>query len=163
MLIQTTRFGEVEIQDEDILTFPSGMLGFSNERHFVLIEDDMGSPFQWLQSLDNKELAFVTINPEVAITGFSLEVTNEQLKKLDTTSLEDLSVRAIVTMAKHLKDVTINLQGPLLINFLKKLGLQFVVADGRYNTRHPLFGDKLKLSASSKASEKGKDKIAQAS
>ena len=42
MLIQTTRFGEVEIQDQDILTFPSGMLGFSAERHFVMIEDEMG-------------------------------------------------------------------------------------------------------------------------
>ena len=40
MLIQTTRFGEVEIQDQDILTFPSGMLGFSSERHFVMIEDE---------------------------------------------------------------------------------------------------------------------------
>ena len=39
MLIQTTRFGEVEIQDQDILTFPSGMLGFSAERHFVMIEE----------------------------------------------------------------------------------------------------------------------------
>ena len=51
MLIQTTRFGEVEIQDQDILTFPSGMLGFSAERHFVMIEDEMGSPFHWLQAV----------------------------------------------------------------------------------------------------------------
>ena len=55
MLIQTTRFGEVEIQDQDILTFPSGMLGFSAERHFVMIEDEMGSPFQWLQSIEKQD------------------------------------------------------------------------------------------------------------
>ena len=70
MLIQTTRFGEVEIQDLDILTFPSGMLGFSAERHFVMIEDEMGSPFQWLQSVERQDLAFVAINPETAVSGF---------------------------------------------------------------------------------------------
>ena len=145
MLIQTTRFGEVEIQDQDILTFPSGMLGFSSERHFVMIEDEMGSPFQWLQSIEKQDLAFVTINPETAVSAFSLDITVDHRKKLDTEQVEDLSVRVIVTMAKKLQNVTINLQGPLLINYSKKLGLQFVVADGRYNTRHPLFGDRLNL------------------
>ena len=153
MLIQTTRFGEVEIQDHDILTFPSGMLGFSAERHFVMIEDEMGSPFQWLQSIEKQDLAFVTINPETAVSAFSLDITVDHMKKLDTEQVEDLSVRVIVTMAKKLQDVTINLQGPLLINFSKKLGLQFVVADGRYNTRHPLFGDRLNLGATEQVKE----------
>ncbi len=145
MLIQTTRFGEVEIQDNEILTFPSGLLGFSNQRHFVLIEDEMGSPFQWLQSLDAQELAFLTISPEIAVSEFNLELTKDQLKKLDTEQVADLTVKVIVTMAKQLEDVTINLQGPILLNLEKQLGLQLVVADGKYNTRHRLFGDKLKL------------------
>ena len=161
MLIQTTRFGEVEIQDHDILTFPSGMLGFSAERHFVMIEDEMGSPFQWLQSVEKQDLAFVTINPETAVSAFSLDITVDHMKKMDTEQVEDLSVRVIVTMAKKLQDVTINLQGPLLINFSKKLGLQFVVADGRYNTRHPLFGDRLKLGATEQIQE-NEQQVAQA-
>ena len=162
MLIQTTRFGEVEIQDQDILTFPTGMLGFSAERHFVMIEDEMGSPFQWLQSLERQDLAFVTINPETAISDFSLDITVDHMKKLDTEEVEDLNVRVIVTMARKLDDVTINLQGPLLLNFNKKLGLQFVVADGRYNTRHPLFGDRLNLGAVQQTEEKDQQEIAQA-
>ena len=161
MLIQTTRFGEVEIQDHDILTFPSGMLGFSAERHFVMIEDEMGSPFQWLQSVEKQDLTFVTINPETAVSAFSLDITVDHMKKLDTEQVDDLSVRVIVTMAKKLQDVTINLQGPLLINFSKKLGLQFVVADGRYNTRHPLFGDRLKLGATEQIQE-NEQQVAQA-
>ena len=116
MLIQTTRFGEVEIQDQDILTFPSGKLGFSAERHFVMIEDEMGSPFHWLQSVEKKDLAFITLNPETAVSDFSLDITVDHMKRLDTDKVEDLSVRGIVTMAKKLQDVTINLQGPLLIN-----------------------------------------------
>ena len=95
MLIQTTRFGEVEIQDQDILTFPSGMLGFSAERHFVMIEDEMGSPFHWLQSVEKKDLAFITLNPETAVSDFSLDITVDHMKRLDTDKVEDLSVRGL--------------------------------------------------------------------
>ena len=89
MLIQTTRFGEVEIQDQDILTFPSGMLGFSTERHFVMIEDEMGSPFHWLQAVEKQDLAFITLNPETAVSDFSLDITVDHMKKLDTDKVED--------------------------------------------------------------------------
>lgn len=145
MKIQTTRFGEVEIQESEILTLPNGMLGFTSDRHFAILEDESGSPFQWMQSLDNPELAFVTIDPDFAILDYQIEVSSEHLKKLDTENLEDVSVRAIVTMTRDLKDVTINLQGPLLFNFGKKLGMQMVIANGHYNTRHLLFGDKLEV------------------
>ena len=47
-------------------------------------------------------------------------------------------------MAKEIKDVTINLQGPLLFNLEKHLGVQFIIPEGKYSTRHLLFGDKLK-------------------
>ena len=54
-----------------------------------------------------------------------------------------MRVYVIVTMSKEMKDVTINLQGPLLFNLEKRLGLQFIIPDGKYSTRHLLFGDKL--------------------
>ena len=161
MLIQTTRFGEVEIQDRDILTFPSGLLGFSNERHYALIEDEMGSPFQWLQSLDNQELAFVTISPEIAFNSFRLDLTEEHLKKLEATEVKELTVKCIVTMSKLLRDVTVNLQGPLLINFKKKVCMQVVVSDGTYTTRHPLFGEKLEIEAQDKLNQTKNQPVAQ--
>ena len=112
--------------------------------------------------MEKKDLAFITLNPETAVSDFSLDISVDHMKKLDTDKVEDLSVRVIVTMAKKLQDVTINLQGPLLINFDKKLGLQFVVADGRYNTRHPLFGDRLKLDQKQQPEEEQQQVIAQA-
>ena len=154
MKIQTTRFGEVEIQESDIRTLPNGMLGFTNDRHFAMLEDEMGSPFQWMQSLDTPELAFVTIDPDFAISDYQIEVSSEHLKKLDTHRLEDVTVRVIVTMTRELKDVTINLQGPLLFNLDKKLGMQMVITDGRYTTQHPLFGDKLEVPSAKTTEQK---------
>ena len=67
----------------------------------------------------------------------------EHLKKLDAKNIDELRVFVLVTMAKEMKNVTINLQGPLLFNLEKRLGLQFIISDGKYSTRHLLFGDKL--------------------
>ena len=144
-MIKTTRFGNIEISEEAIITLPVGLLGFSNDRLFVLLEDEVGSPFKWLQSIEKPNLAFVTINPSLVITNYSLALSKEHLKKLEGDKIEDLAVHVIVTMTRDIKDVTINLQGPLIINHSKRLGMQLVIPDSPYSTRHPLFGDKLKL------------------
>ena len=143
MLIQTSRFGEIEVEENQIITFPSGLVGFSGDRRFVIREDDAAAPFLWLQSVDSNGLAFVMIEPHVSISNYELELTQEHLNKLNAKNIEELSVFVLVTMAKEMKDVTINLQGPLLFNPEKRLGLQFIIPDGKYSTRHLLFGDKL--------------------
>ena len=144
MLIQTSRFGEIEVEENQIIAFPSGLVGFSEDRRFVIREDDAAAPFLWLQSVENNGLAFVMIEPHVSVSNYELELTNEHLKKLDAKNIEELRGFVLVTMAKEIKDVTINLQGPLLFNLEKRLGLQFIIPDGKYSTRHLLFGDKLK-------------------
>ena len=144
MLIQTSRFGEIEVEENQVIIFPSGLVGFSEDRRFVIREDDAAAPFLWLQSVDSNGLAFVMIEPHVSVSNYELELTQEHLNKLDAKNIEELRVFVLVTMAKEMKDVTINLQGPLLFNLEKHLGLQFIIPDGKYSTRHLLFGDKLK-------------------
>ena len=144
MLIQTSRFGEIEVEENQIITFPSGLVGFSEDHKFVIREDDAAAPFLWLQSVDNNGLAFVMIEPHVSVSNYELELTKEHLNKLDAKNIEELRVFVLVTMAKEIKDVTINLQGPLVLNLEKRLGLQFIIPDGKYSTRHLLFGDKLR-------------------
>ena len=144
MLIQTSRFGEIEVEENQIIDFPSGLVGFSEDRRFVIREDDAATPFLWLQAVDNNGLAFVMIEPHFSVSNYELELTQEHLNKLDAKNIEELRVFVLVTMSKEMKDVTINLQGPLLFNPEKRLGLQFIIPDGKYSTRHLLFGDKLK-------------------
>ena len=147
MLIKISRFGDIEIQENQIITIPSGLIGFSEDRRFVIREDEAAKPFLWLQSVDNDALAFVMIEPHFSFSNYELELTNENLKKLKAERIEDLSVFVLVTMAKSMEDVTVNLQGPLLFNLDKKLGLQFIIAEGKYSTRHSLFGEKIKKNA----------------
>ena len=99
MKIQTTRFGEVEIQEGEILPLPNGMLGFTSDQHFAMLEDEIGSPFQWMQSLDNPELAFVTIDPDFAISDYRIEVSADHLKKLSSagSALSYLAAKGTAT------------------------------------------------------------------
>ena len=154
MLIQTSRFGEIEIEENQIITMPSGLIGFPEDLRFVIREDEAASPFRWLQAIDNQLLAFVMIEPHVSISNYELELTKDNLKKLKAEKIEDLSVFVIVTMAKKMEDVTVNLQGPLLFNLEKRLGLQFIISDGKFSTRHPLFGDKLVAKTSASSTQK---------
>ena len=154
MLIQTSRFGEIEIEENQVINFPSGLIGFSEDRRFVVREDEAASPFRWLQAVDNHALAFVMIEPHVSVSNYELELTKDNLKKIKAESIKDLSVFALVTMAKNMEDVTVNLQGPLLFNLEKRLGLQFIIQDGKYSTRHPLFGDKIAGNTSAASAQK---------
>tara|TARA_B100000700_G_C14975472_1_gene823653 strand:- start:768 stop:1256 length:489 start_codon:yes stop_codon:yes gene_type:complete len=153
MLLKTSRFGEIEIHEDQIITMPSGLIGFSEDRRFVIREDEAAKPFLWLQSVDNDALAFVMIEPHFSFSNYELELTKETLKKLKAEKTEDLSVFVLVTMAKSMEDVTVNLQGPLLFNPEKKIGLQFIIPEGKYSTRHSLFGEKIKNNSTSNLTE----------
>ena len=147
MHIQTSRYGKIEVEENQIINIHSGLIGFSEDKRFVIRDDEAAKPFRWLQSVDNDALAFVMIEPHFSFSNYELELTQENLKKLKAESIEELSVFVLVTMAKKMEDVTVNLQGPLLFNLKKKLGLQFIIPEGKYSTRHSLFGEKLKMKA----------------
>lgn len=84
MLIKTSRFGEIEIEENQIINFPSGLIGFSEDRRFVIREDEAASPFRWLQAVDNQALAFVMIEPHVSVSNYELELTKDNLRKTES-------------------------------------------------------------------------------
>jgi flagellar assembly factor FliW len=54
---------------------------------------------------------------------------------------EELQVYVIVTMAANILDITVNLQGPVVVNKNNRIGMQIVLNDPSFSTRHPLFTD----------------------
>ncbi len=141
MKIQTTRFGTIDVAEEEVISLPDGMLGFSDCERFVLIPDEMGEPFQWMQSLSEPGLAFVVIEPSRVLNEYHFSVKRDQIKALKTDDVEDLLVYVIVTMAGSVLDVTVNLQGPIVVNRHTSVGQQIVLNDPKFSTRHPLFTD----------------------
>lgn len=141
MKVKTTRFGTIDVKEEQVVTLAEGMLGFSECSRYTLMDDEIGEPFMWMQSLDIPSLAFVVIDPAIILPSYHFSVKKDQIKNLATDNVDDLQVYVIVTMAANILDVTVNLQGPLVVNKNKRVGLQVVLNDPNFSTRHPLFTD----------------------
>jgi flagellar assembly factor FliW len=136
MHVRTTRFGTVEIAEDRVITFPKGILGFADYRRFCLLEPAEDSAFFWLQSLDDPTLAFVVTDPSFFVPDYSVPVRQDQMGDLGLARLEDAQVFVIVNKVDQ--TLTGNLQGPLVINTLTRAGEQLVLAEKRWQIRHPL-------------------------
>ncbi|MEQ9455401.1 MAG: flagellar assembly protein FliW [Phycisphaeraceae bacterium] len=136
MIIQTSRFGEIEVDDTRVIHFPKGLLGFPNYDRYVLIEAGEESTFWWLQSVDLPELAFIVTDPALFVPTYQVPLRRDQLGDLGISKPEEAQVFVIVN--KHETMLTGNLQGPLIIHVEKRLGEQMVLSDRRFTTRVPL-------------------------
>jgi flagellar assembly factor FliW len=136
MDVRTTRFGVIQIQDDRVITFPSGLLGFGDRKRFCLLEPGEDACFFWLQSIDDPALAFVITDPALFVPEYSVPIRAEQMESLKLEKLEDAQVFVIVNKVDS--QLTGNLQGPLVVNTTTLVGEQMVLAEKRWNTRHPL-------------------------
>jgi flagellar assembly factor FliW len=136
MIVQTTRFGTLEIDDARIIDFPNGLLGFSSYRRFALLQPDDQSVFFWLQSLEAPDLAFVVTDPGLWVPDYAAQIRPEQSADLGLADPSDAQVLVIVNRRDEV--LTANLQGPLLVNVRTCRGLQIVMAERRWNVRHEL-------------------------
>ena len=136
MNLETTRFGNVEIDDDRVINFSSGLLGFSSYSKFVLLQPDEQGVFFWLQSTEAPDLAFVVTDPALWITDYQANIRKDQMEELGMNELADAQVLVIVN--KRDDSITSNLQGPLVINVEGRIGMQLVLADKRWSTRHEL-------------------------
>lgn len=136
MDVRTTRFGTVTIAEDRVITFPKGLLGFSSCHKFCLLEPADDACFFWLQSVEEPGLAFVVTDPAFFVPEFSVPIRPEQMTELNLKTLDDAQVFVIVNKVDQ--TLTGNLQGPLVINTLERTGEQFVLAEKRWTTRHPL-------------------------
>ncbi len=136
---RSSRFGTLEINDDSVLTFPSGLLGFPESRRYVILDHDTEAPFKWLQSLDEPALAFVIIDPDLLLADYHIQVPDDALAEVQGNEESDLATAVILTIpSEDPGRMTANLRGPLLMNQRTKLCKQLVLSD-EFPTRHPLF------------------------
>lgn len=136
MIVNTTRFGEVEVDDQRVITFDKGLLGFPKYKYYALLQPNDDSYFYWLQAIELPELAFVVTDPRLFVSSYQVPFKHEQMEEMGLSSLDDAEVFVIVN--KHDDMLTGNLQGPLVVNTVKRTAQQLVLSDRRFTTRVPL-------------------------
>ncbi|MFO0783536.1 MAG: flagellar assembly protein FliW [Phycisphaerales bacterium] len=136
MKVRTTRFGEVEIDSSRLLVFPHGLLGFARYRTFVLLQPDDRGVFYWLQSVEDPDLAFVVTEPSAWCPDYQVPVRASEMADLGLEDVSDATYFAIVNRRDGA--ITANLQGPLVVNPATRTGIQIVLSDRQWSTRHEL-------------------------
>lgn len=140
MNIKTTRFGEIEINDDKIIEFEQGIPGFDEEKQFVIIPYDEKSPFLFMQSVKQEDLAFLIINPFLIFADYEFEIDDASIEDLTVKQSEDLLIYTIITMNEgDIKKMTTNLVAPIVINKENNKAKQVVLEKSKYNTKHKLF------------------------
>ncbi|ADQ41176.1 protein of unknown function DUF180 [Caldicellulosiruptor acetigenus I77R1B] len=137
-VVQSRVFGELEVSEENIIFFEEGIPAFENLKKFVIIKEDE-SPFHWLQSIEDKDIAFVIINPFEIKPDYEFDLPDEVVSKLEIDSPQDVAVFCIVVIPEDVKQTRVNLKAPIIINVNKRKGMQYLLDDERYPLRYYLF------------------------
>lgn len=141
MKYSTTRFGEIEYPAEVVLEFPEGVLGFPKEKKYILLEHTTeGSPFKWLQSLDNADLAFIVVEPFFVDPRYQFDIDIDTERLIGTAEQTGCAAMCIVNVPRETPiHMTANLKAPLVVNVESRIGRQVVLGSQSYSISTPVF------------------------
>lgn len=140
MKIDTKCFGQIDIEEDKIIDFNSGLPGFPNNKKFVILSDEkdetLDSNFYWLQSVDDGQTAFAMLNTLAVIEDYSPVIDRDTMEDFKEVKEEDLLVYNIVVIPEDPTKMTVNLKAPVLINYVEKKGMQVVANNDEYSVKH---------------------------
>ncbi len=142
MKIETRIFGEVDIEEEKILTFDKGIIGFPDLRRFTLIHDiEVGANagIRYLQSMDEPSFAMPVMNPLIVKPDYDPVVNDELLGGLGDLNENNILVLVTVTIPSDLTKMSVNLQGPIIINSDDRKAAQIIVDSSEYPVKFPVY------------------------
>lgn len=129
MLIETSRFGTLDLDEKVFIEFPWGIPGFEEVKRYVLLDHGQG-PFRWLQAVDEPKLAFVVCEPQ--LIGARYTVPQAKLGSIELQSPDDLVVLIMVSFDRGQKQIRPHWRGPLLFNSLSQLACQWSMDEGEF-------------------------------
>ncbi|MCH5249701.1 MAG: flagellar assembly protein FliW [Lachnospiraceae bacterium] len=141
MKVTTKIFGEITIDDERIVTFPKGIIGFPDLTRFAMIHDSEKGldSIHWLQSLDEPAFAMPVMDPLIVCPDYNPEVDDELLKHIGELNPEEMLVLVTVTVPKEVTQMSVNLKGPIIINATEKMATQVIVEGDEYQVKFPIY------------------------
>lgn len=141
MQITTKVFGAITIDDEKIIHFPNGIIGFPDLTDFALIHDEEKGTdtIHWLQSIQEPAFAMPVMDPLIVCPDYNPEVDDELLNCVGEIVPEELLVMVTVTVPKDITKMTVNLKGPLVINAAQRKATQVIVEGDEYKVKFPIY------------------------
>lgn len=142
MKINTKFFGEIDIADDKIITFENGIIGFPDLKHFTLLHDEEkgnDTGIHFLQSIEEPAFSMPMMDPFAVKEDYAPEVSDELLASLGNLTEENLLIMVTVTIPADLTKMTVNLQGPFIINVDERKASQIIVEGNNYPVKFPIY------------------------
>lgn len=140
MVVNTRLFGEIDVQDDKIITIDKGIIGFPDMKLFTLVFDSEkdSKNIMWLQSLDETAFAMPVMVPNKVVEDYNPTIEDELLKPLGNLTPDNTYVLVTVKVPSKIEDMTINLKAPIIINTDTLIGGQIIVEDD-VEVRFPIY------------------------
>ncbi len=139
MIVETGRFGKLEVAEADLVSISGGILGFPEYTKFCLVDPGDDVLIIWLQSLENPELAIPLLEPKIFKLDYTVRLSAAELRELKLDNVNQSAVFALLTIGDDITEMTANLKAPLVINLREKLAKQVVLQENEYTLKHPMF------------------------
>jgi flagellar assembly factor FliW len=137
--VKTTRFGELEVNPNDILNLSEGLLGFENLKKYFVVDPGDSTLILWLQSIEDEKVAFPIIEPKIFKPDYIAKLLPADLNGLELESLNTAKLYSILTIPANVTEMSANLKAPIVINSQKKVGKQIVLQDSKLSVRHEMY------------------------
>ncbi len=139
MIIQTTRFEQLNVNDEETIIFPQGLFGFVEYTQFCLVDACDDVLILWLQSLEKSEIAFPVLEPKIFKPDYTLRLSPMEMRELRLDNIQQAVVLSILTIPTDVNQMTANLKAPLVLNLKEQIAKQVVLQENEYPIKYPMF------------------------
>ena len=137
--IVSGKLGEIEFVETDIITLSAPILGFPDLNDFILISNDKSYPFLWFQSVQDPNICFILVEPDIFYPDYKPDLNKREAKILGAEENADIKLFGIVVVPDQPKNATVNLRAPLALNMGKKLAKKVILEDDKWQIKTPLF------------------------
>jgi flagellar assembly factor FliW len=114
LTVESTRFGTLEIEPEAVLSFPRGLIGLGGSR-YALLSTGADSPFSWLHSVEDPDLALPVTRPGQFFPGYEVVLSDTEAAALGLDDEAPADVWVTVRATERVADFTVNLRAPIVV------------------------------------------------
>lgn len=142
MVAETKFFGTIDIEEEKIIHFPNGIIGFENLNNFALIFDserDERSKISWLQSMEEPLMVLPVINPIDITEEYAPLIEDELMKNIGDPADADILIFVSMSIPSDLTKMTANLRAPFIINTVTREAMQIIVENSDYEIKYNVY------------------------
>jgi flagellar assembly factor FliW len=140
MQLITGRFGPIEIKENQIISFPEGLIGFKEYKRFVMLDIDAGRNIvSWLQCVDEPDLGFLILHAPSVFPEYNPQFSYDDLKMFGSVNTSNMVLLSVLTVPPEPVKMTANLQAPLIVEPKRRLGKQVITTSAEYTTKHAVF------------------------